>query len=54
MGDDLREKERINLGGLEGNIYVVLFMDSGVDLKVIFVKVYERFNYVTKKIKFNR
>jgi len=49
-GDDLREKEkeRIDLSLLEGDIYVVLFYgfesDSGVDLRVIFVKVCEIFD----------
>jgi len=35
-GDDLREREMIDLGWLEGDIYVVLFYgfgsDNGVDL----------------------
>jgi len=50
-GDDLREKEkeRIDLSLLEGDIYVVLFYgfesDSGVDLRVIFVKVCEIFDW---------
>ena len=49
VGDDLKErdKERIDLDWLEGDIYVVLFYrfggDSGVDLRVIFVKDCERF-----------
>jgi len=48
QGDNLREREIINLGWLEGDIYVVLFYgfggDSGVDLRIIFVKVCEGFD----------
>ena len=56
MGGDLRERKRkmIDLGWLESDIYVVLFYGFGddiiVNLRVIFVKVYERFFIdVTKK-----
>jgi len=39
----------INLGWLEGDIYVVLFYgfggDIGVDLRVIFVKICEGFDW---------
>jgi len=49
VGDDLRERERIDFGWLEGDIYVVLFYgfggDIGVDLRVIFVKICERFDW---------
>ena len=49
MGDDLRERERIYLGWLECDIYVVLLYgfggDSGVDLRLIFVKVSEGFDW---------
>jgi len=48
-GDELREREMIDLGWLEGDIYVVFFYgfvsDSGVDLKVIFVEVCKRFDW---------
>ena len=58
VSDDLKEIERIDLGWLEGNIYVVLFYefggDSRIDLRVIFVKVCEGFDWCAqKKIKFN-
>jgi len=47
VGNHLRERERIDLDWLEDDIYVVLCYefesDSGVDLRVIFVKVCEEF-----------
>jgi len=47
-GDELRERERIDLGWLEGDIYVFFYgfeSDSGVYLRVIFVKIYEGFDW---------
>ena len=48
VGDDLREREMIDLGWLECDIYVVLFYgfesDSRMNLRVIFVKVCEEFD----------
>ena len=42
------EGEMIDLGRLKGDIYVVFFYgfesDSGVDLRIIFVKICEEFN----------
>jgi len=49
VSDDLRDSEMIDLDWLECDIYVVLFYefesDSGVDLRVIFVKVCEQFDW---------
>jgi len=49
VGDDLREKEMIDLGWLEGDVHVVLFYgfggDSEVDLRVTFMKVCEKFDW---------
>jgi len=55
VSDDLRKREMIDLGWLEGDIYVILFYgfesDNRVNFRVIFVK---DLIDVTKKIKFNR
>jgi len=49
VGDNLREREMIDLSWLKGDIYVVLFYgfedDSGIDLRMIFVKVCEKIDW---------
>ena len=49
MSDNMKEREKIDLGLLECDIYVVLFYGFGgnseVNLRVIFVKVCEEFEW---------